>query len=425
MDGRTRSALGPIFLIVLVDVLSLTIMIPLLPFYSQAFGASEVVVGLLFAVFSACQLVSGPVLGNLSDRYGRRPLLLISQAGMLASLLTLAFATSLWMLFLGRIISGFTAGNLTIAQAYITDHTRPDQRTRAFGVIGIAFGIGFAIGPAISGLLAQHRMFASHDEIIAAMSRPLFLAAALSGLSILTTATLLRNEKPPAAAVPDPGGSPPPAGRRLGVLEWRGYFAFFRRPRLANLLLQFFLFSIAFSVFITGFALFAEDRFHFGPEEVGYVYAYAGVLGILIQGGLLRQLSKRFGDAPLVIAGFTASTIGYFVLGVVPTTTLLLVAITITSFGHGFIRPALTARVTHVVDRHEQGVVLGLTQSLQSLAAVFAPPLGNLLIQQHLLFWWAAAAGVVSLLALVGAMSERSDEAAVPDATLPPGTSPR
>ena len=416
-EGRARSPLGPIFLIVLVDVLSLTIMIPLLPFYSQAFGASEVTVGLLFSVFSLCQLVSGPILGNLSDRFGRRPLLLISQAGMLASLLTLAFASSLWMLFLGRIISGFTAGNLTIAQAYITDHTRPDQRTRAFGVIGIAFGIGFAIGPAISGVLAQPPPDATHQQIIDAMSRPLFLAAGLSALSILTTATLLRHEKPPGAELDQ--------RRRLGILEWRGYVAFFRRPRLANLLLQFFLFSIAFSVFITGFALYAEDRFHYGPRQVGYVYAYAGILGIVIQGGLLRQLSKRYGDAALVIFGFTASAVGYVVLGLVGTVSMLLVAITITSFGHGFIRPALTARVTHVVERHEQGVVLGLTQSLQSLAAVFAPPLGNLLIEHHQLFWWAAAAGLVSVIALSSAASDGRDEQPLPDATLPPGTPAR
>ena len=414
--GRPRSPLGPIFLIVLVDVLSLTIMIPLLPFYSQAFGASAVEVGFLFAVFSACQLVSGPILGNLSDRHGRRPLLLMSQAGMLVSLLVLAFAESLAMLFVGRIISGFTAGNLTIAQAYITDHTRPEERTRAFGVIGIAFGIGFAIGPAISGVLAQHDPGAGHQEMVDAMARPLFLAAALSALSIVTTATLLRHEKPP--------GAEQDQRRRLGVLEWRGYVAYFRRPKLRSLLLQFFLFSIAFSVFITGFALFAEDRFDYGPKQVGYVYAYAGVLGILIQGGLLRQLSKRYGDAALVIAGFTASAVGYLILGLVGSIAPLLVAITITSFGHGFTRPALTARVTHVVDRHEQGLVLGLTQSLQSLAAVFAPPLGNLLIEHHQHFAWAAAAAVVSFLALLGALATRDEDVAA-DPTLPPAAPPR
>lgn len=424
--SRERSPLGPIFLIVLVDVLALTIMIPLLPFYSTEFGASPVMVGLLFAVFSACQLVSGPILGNLSDRFGRKPLLLISQAGMLTSLLVLAFATSLEMLFLGRIISGITAGNLTIAQAYITDHTKPEERTRAFGVIGIAFGLGFAIGPAISGVLADTPDHASHAQVIEAMSHPLFLAAGLSALSILTTASLLSNAPAPAAS--DHGGAPgeaPPAGRRLGLLEWRGYLAYFRRARLANLLLQFFLFSMAFSMFITGFALFAMDRYGYGTEEVGYVYAFSGVLGILIQGGLLRRLSKRYGDAPLVVAGFLFSTVGYLVLGVAWSLAILLIAITISAFGHGFIRPALTARITHVVARHEQGVVLGLTQSLQSLAAVFAPPLGNLLIEHHQLFWWATIAGVISLLALLGAIAAPRDAAPAAGATLPSAGEPR
>jgi MFS transporter, DHA1 family, tetracycline resistance protein len=422
----TRSPLAPIFLIVLVDILSLTIMIPLLPFYADAFGASAVTVGLLFAVFSLGALVSGPVLGNLSDRYGRRPLLLLSQAGMLASLLVLAFATELWMLFLGRIISGITAGNLTIAQAYITDHTRPDQRTRAFGVIGIAFGLGFAVGPAISGLLSSFDpATASHAEQIAAMSRPLLLAAGLSGLSIVATATLLGDDRPRPAADPDGAGPPPPAGRRLGVLEWRGYLAYFRRPQLAPLLLQFFLFSVAFAIFITGFALYAQRRFTwdghpFGSREVGYVYAYAGVLGIIIQGGLLRRLSQRFGDPALVIAGFAFSVVGYVLLGVVGTIALLLVATTINAFGHGFVRPALTARITHVVDRHEQGVVLGLTQSLHSLAAVIAPPLGNLLIDHDQLFWWAITAAVVSAIALSSAMAARRE----PPAAALPGASP-
>lgn len=419
-----RSGLGPlapIFLIVLVDVLSLTIMIPLLPFYAQAFGATPLVVGLLFAVFSACQLVSGPILGNLSDRYGRKPLLLVSQAGMLASLLVLAQSTELWMLFVGRIVSGATAGNLTIAQAYITDHTRPDQRTRAFGVIGIAFGFGFAVGPAVGGWLSSHPDGLAPAEQIRYLARPLYLAAALSAISIVTTSLLLQRERPPHPTHDHGGadGEPPPAGRRLGLLEWRGYLAFFRRPVLRGLLLQFFLFSIAFSTFIGGFAMYAERRFTwnghpFGADEVGYVYAYVGVLGIFIQGGMLRPLSKKYGDAPLVVAGFVCSAIGYLMLGFVATVALLLVASTISSFGNGFLRPALTARVTHVIERHEQGVVLGLTQSLQSLAAVFAPPLGGLLIQEGQLAAWAAAAGVTSALGLLVAIGGGKAPAALP-----------
>lgn len=416
---KARSPLGPIFLIVLVDVLSLTIMIPLLPFYAEAFGASPVTVTLLFTVFSACQLVSGPLLGNLSDRYGRRPLLLFSQAGMFASLMTLALADHLWMLFVGRIISGITAGNLTIAQAYITDHTRPEERTRAFGVIGIAFGIGFAIGPAISGLLSKFDpATATYDQMVAALSRPLFLAAGLSALSFVVTFLVLKEDGKPselptqAPPAPPAAGPPPPAGRRLGVLDWRGYVEYFQRPHLRSLLLQFFLFSVAFSIFISGFALFAGRRFTwdghaFTSEEVGYVYAYSGVLGIIIQGGLLRRLSARYGDARLVTAGFFFSVVGYAVLGVSDTVVLLLACTTASAFGHGFIRPALTARVTHAVERHEQGVVLGLTQTMQALAMVIAPPIGGLLIEEGQLFWWAATSAIVSAGALALAARTR------------------
>lgn len=415
-----RGALAPIFLVVLVDVLSLTIMIPLLPFYASAFGASPVTVGALFAVFSACQLVSGPVLGSLSDRYGRRPLLLVSQAGMLASLVVLALADSMWMLFAGRIVSGLTAGNLTIAQAYITDRTPPQDRTRAFGIIGIAFGFGFAIGPAIAGVLAAHPAGAGHQEVIAALARPLLLAAALSGVSILATVLLLKEDAPPGAPPPDAAGAP--AGRRLSVLQWRSYAPYFHRPELAPLLAQFLVFSLAFAVFIGGFALFAAARFTwdghaFGADEVGYLYAYAGVLGIVVQGGLLRPLVRRHGEVPLIAAGFALTAGGYLVLGLAGDVTLLVVATTITSFGNGFLRPALTARVTHAVARHEQGVVLGLTQSIYALAGVVGPPLGNLLVQEHQLFLWAAVAGAMSAAGLLWMRRVRG--ASLPDPTGP------
>ncbi|MCA9677244.1 MAG: MFS transporter [Kofleriaceae bacterium] len=424
---RPRSPLAPIFLIVLVDVLSLTVMIPLLPFYAQAFGASPFIVGTLFASYSACQLVSGPILGNLSDRFGRRRMLLISQAGMVASLLVMAFAGHLWMLFVGRIISGSLAGNLTIAQAYITDHTKPEERTRAFGVIGIAFGLGFAIGPAMAAVLSAHPPDASQADAIAALARPLFLSAGLSTLSFTTTFFLLHDA--PVSHADEAGAGPGPAGRRLGILEWRGYIAYFQRPELRGLLFQFFMFVIAFATFMSGFALFAERRFTwhghpFGSDEVGYVYTYVGVLGIIIQGGMLRPLAKRYGDAPLVLAGFVCTTIGYFVLGLIASVGLLLVVAAITSVGNGFLRPALTARVTQAVARHEQGVVLGLTQSLQALAQVFAPLLGTFLIGQMQLFAWAAVATVVSAVGLMAAMAARRPPSARPDATLPADAPP-
>ena len=159
---RFASPLLPIFLIVIVDVLGFTIILPLLPFYSERLGASPTVVGLIVAIYAAFQLVAGPILGQLSDRIGRRPVLLISQAGTLAGFLLLAFSHQIWMVFLSRAIDGATAGNLSIAQAYISDVTRPEERAKSFAIIGVAFGFGFLVGPAISGLpcslqLSMHR----------------------------------------------------------------------------------------------------------------------------------------------------------------------------------------------------------------------------------------------------------------------------
>lgn len=150
-----RSPLTPIFLTVLVDVLAMTLVLPLLPFYAQHFGASPLVVTVLTASFAACQLISGPILGRISDSAGRRPTLLVSQMGTFIGFLILGGANSLWMLFAGRIIDGLTAGNLSIAQAYISDVTEPENRTKAFALIGIAFGAGFLLGPAASGFLAH------------------------------------------------------------------------------------------------------------------------------------------------------------------------------------------------------------------------------------------------------------------------------
>src|SRR5215467_2478027 len=175
-----KSPLLSIFLIVLVDILGYTIILPLLPFYSEHLGASPFVVGLLISTYAVCQLISGPIIGSISDRAGRRPLLIVSQMGTLAGFLILSQATSLWLIFLSRVIDGLTAGNLSLAQAYIADVTEPHKRAQSFGVIGIAFGLGFLVGPAISGFLAGY-----------GYAYPIYAAALLSATSIGCTWALL------------------------------------------------------------------------------------------------------------------------------------------------------------------------------------------------------------------------------------------
>ncbi len=399
---RPRSPLLPIFLVVLVDVLGLTIIYPLLPFYAEHYGARPMVVGLLGGTYALCQLISGPILGRLSDRFGRRPILLVSQAGTFVGFLMLANAGALWMIFLSRVVDGATAGNLTVAQAYIADVTEAKDRAKSFAVIGVAFGLGFMVGPALGGALAPY-----------GYAVPVYVAAALSMTSILATAFVLPDERTlrperSLAASGDAG----PTGRRLGLFDWGAYAPYFKRPGLASSLLQFFLFAFAFATFNSGFALFAERRFlwhgkHFGPREVGYVLAYGGLLGVFILGGMVGRLVKRYGERSVVIVSFALSAAAYGLLGEGLTITLLMVAVTIAAFGTGPLRPALTALISRDAGAEEQGIVLGLSQSLGSIAQITAPLIGGWLIDANHLSGWAWMAAASMALGLAIAMAAR------------------
>ena len=407
MNTRKSSPLLPIFLIVVVDILGLTIILPLLPFYAEHMGASPKQVGLLVSTYAFCQLISGPFLGSWSDRMGRKPILLVSQVGTFIGFLILARAEALWVVFLSRVIDGFTAGNLSIAQAYITDVTEPKNRAKAFGVIGVAFGLGFLIGPAISGFLSQ---FGYHY--------PVYAAAALSATSILATYVLLPKESTVPAHAPLSGAdspTPPPAGRRLSIFNWSSYLELYRRPELGRLLLQFFLFVLSFSWFTSGFALFAERRFStgglpFGPKEVGYVFAFSGFLGIILQGGIIGRLVARFGERKIITAGFFSSMTAYGILSAARELPALLSSSTVGAFGSSALRPALTSLITQKVGRHEQGLVLGLTQSLMSIAQIVAPILVGFLIEHGQLAAWALAASAIALAGFVLAIQPGQTE---------------
>lgn len=444
---KQRSPLLPIFLIVLVDVLGFTIVIPLLAFYAEKFGASPLVATTLVSVYAVCSLISTPIIGNLSDRFGRKRLLLLSQAGTCLGFLMLAWSHALWMVFLGRILDGVTAGNLSLAQAYISDHTKPENRSKAFGVIGVAFGIGFMFGPGLGGVLGRYGLHV-----------PFLVAASLSLLSILATATLLKNEIPGETAPETPAG---PGGKRPGAFDVATYTEYFRRPNLGSLYLQFFLFTFAFSCFTSGFALFAERRFTaahsftrndctlelkskldmpnaingwlivdgqklvYGSQwtikdpneakkidvigdacaqmkaakhvearfpwtarEVGFLFTFTGFLGILLQGGLIGRLVKKFGEPKLVLAGFIAACAAYVILGFAFTIMMVGLVAVISAFGNGVLRPVITSLITQVAGRKEQGIAIGISGSLSSFAMMLAPVTGGALLEHHHLQLW-------------------------------------
>ena len=293
--GHTQTlALIPTFIVVAVDATGMGIILPLLPFYSQRLGATPFIVGFLISAYAVCQLVAGPVVGMLSDRYGRRSVLIFSQIGTLAGFVLLASANSLVVVFLARIIDGLTSGNISVAHAYAAEHSAPSTRKQALGTTSGAIGTGLLVGPALSGFLVQFGVTA-----------PVWAAAALSLVSILATVTLLPPDQP-EPKVADIRRAPEPETARVLLLM----------PYAWSLLGLLILFFFANSMFLSQIALFLAARFSwdghpFGAKELGVVFAYAGFINMLVQGMLITPASRYISDRTIVVAAFALMGAGF------------------------------------------------------------------------------------------------------------------
>ncbi|MBV8858929.1 MAG: MFS transporter [Acidobacteria bacterium] len=359
-----RSPLLVIFVTVFIDLVGFGIVIPVLPFYVEGtkFDASPRVVGLLFASYSVMQLVFTPILGRLSDRHGRRPVLFFSLLGTSLGFFVLGFATTLWMLFAGRIIDGITGGNISTAQAYIADVTTEENRAKGMGLIGAAFGLGFIFGPAIGGILSR---WGAHV--------PFLFAGALS----LANATLLYFVLPETVTPDHPARTSAATGR------WSQLVRALKQSRLAFVLAVYFLFVTAFSVMTASFGLFTLYRFGFDAHDTGWIFAFVGVVGAVIQGGLIGRLVKTFGEPPLVIVGallFALSLVLIPFTGPHTGTLALLALGALFALGNGLATPSLTSLASKSAGAGEQGGVLGVTQSVASLSRVAGPLLSSALI---------------------------------------------
>ncbi len=375
-----------IFLVVLIDVLGPTIILPLLPFYSERYGASAPMVGALVSTYALCQFVAGPILGHWSDRIGRKPVLILSQIGTLIGFVILASAHSLLLIFVSRIVDGLTAGNLSTAQAYISDVAPPQGRAKALGRIGIAFSIGFFVGPALTALVSSLGFRA-----------PIFVAIGFSFASIVASSLLLPHE----ARRPTPTGGGETGGAVLRRL--------LGQKALARLLLEAFLFYFAFSAYIAGFALFAERRFriHGAPmnaSQVGYAFAYFGLLGIVTQLLLIGPLVERLGERRTVLLGFASTFLGYGLLAFAHGPLWVGVTGVFTSLGSGVLRPVLISEVAGGVAPKDRGSAIGANQSIQSVAQIVAPLAGTALIGAGLLPEWALLPSALSALGAVLAL---------------------
>jgi len=375
-----NSRLLTIFIIVFVDLLGFSLILPLLPYYAETYGASAFVVGLLVASYAAASLIGSPLLGRLSDRLGRRPVLLISVLGTLVGYLFLGFAAPigeglarliapaavntfvLGVLFFARILDGLTAGNLTVAQAYISDVTDEKNRARGLGMIGAAFGLGFIIGPAVGGLLSK-----------TSYSLPAFVAGGIAALNLVQIFFLL------------PESLTEERRREMGEQK-RPPFTLqalqeaIKRPVVGPLLLVRFFFSLAFATFQTIFALYAQYKLGLGADSTGYVLAYVGVLSVVVQGGLIGPLTKRFRERWLIITGLWLMVFSLLAWAFVPNLIVLLIIMLPLALAGGVLGTVIQSAITKAVKPQEIGGMLGIAGALESLTRVIAPIVGGYLL---------------------------------------------
>jgi multidrug resistance protein len=352
------SPLVIIFITVFIDLLGFGIIIPLLPFYAQSFGAGGLTVGLLGTVYSLMQFLVAPLCGRWSDRIGRRPIILLGLLASCIAYLALGFADSLALIFAARILGGVAGGNIPTAQAYIADITTPENRARGMGLVGAAFGLGFIFGPAIGGILTRF----GH-------STPMWFAAALCFGNFVAAWFLL-----------------PETIHRAGDRVSLGRLDLFRRARrhggLLPLLVVFFLVSMAFSGFEATFALFTERRFGFTAATIGFVFAFIGVVLATVNGVLVGRVVPRVGERRIIPFAIACIGLGIFLVPLAFTIPVLLVACGVMAVGMGFNNPALTSAVSRLSDPTEQGGMLGLAQSLAALGRIVGPAWGGFLFDR-------------------------------------------
>jgi DHA1 family tetracycline resistance protein-like MFS transporter len=376
MDKRR---LATIFAIVFVDVLGFGLILPLLPYYATRFGASPFLIGLLTASYPAAQIIGSPILGRLSDRFGRRPILMVSIAGTAVSFLILGSASTVWMLFAGRMLDGLTGGNFTVAQSYIADVTTEKDRARGLGLTGAAFGLGFIIGPALGGLLSQW-----------GYGVPAYVAAAVAALNVLLVLFFLPE------SLSDERKAELAASPRGGVTAKRLMEAL-RRPLFGDALQLRLFFGFAFATFQTMFSLWALKHLSLGPQAIGLLLAYVGVLSVIVQLSLIGPLARRFSEGLLLVVTLCVAGVFFFAWGVSPNIPVLLVVLTPLCFAISIQNTVSQSVLSKTVGPTEIGGAFGLSSAVQNIGSIAAPIIGGAIIGG--LGTWAPGvlAGVVCL----------------------------
>jgi len=352
-----KKELWLIFSIVFLGLLGFGIVIPTLPFIAERFGAGPARVGILFASYSLFQFIGSPILGSLSDRYGRKPLLTISLLGSAAGFFLIAFANSLAVVFVSRIVDGVTGGNISVAQAYIADITTGSERTKAMGLIGAGFGLGFVFGPILGGFLSTYSFAA-----------PYIAAGILALVDAFLIATVL------------PESSKINTQSRVGHMFDREMLRKVFTPRsVLYLAAMFFLVTLSFSLLQGMFTLYSQRLFGWGERENGYFFTAIGVVSVITQGVIIRQLVKRFSDKQLVRLSLPFLALSFIMFGIFVSQVIYFVTAVVLAMSFGIFNTSIQAEISNESDEDEQGAVLGTVQGFNALARAIGPVVGGLL----------------------------------------------
>lgn len=370
-----KGSLLVLFLAVFIDLLGFGIVVPLLSFYAQTYGASGFVLGAVLASYSLMQFFFAPIWGRLSDRVGRRPVLIGALLGNVGGYVIFALSQSIVMLMVARIVSGMFAANIATAQAYVADSTTPENRSKGMGLIGAAFGLGFIFGPPTGGILADlgHR-YGMHGNLL-----PGVFAATLSLTAVLIAVFKLPESK--SADVTPRRKRPPQFDREV----WKMIFA---DRRLSLAIATLALLVLSFAALEPTVVLHGRARFGFDPRHLGYFFGFMGVIVAGVQGGLIGKITRRFGDPGTALIGGVCAFLGLVIIPSIYTVPYLYAVAFFLAIGQGFCYPAVSAHITKVAPAEHRGSVLGLSASMGSLARVIGPMMAGVLFDR----WQSAGA---------------------------------
>ncbi len=407
-----KSALATVFLVVVIDLMGFGIVLPLLPFYAQEFKASAVTIGLLYSVYSFMQLIFSPIWGSLSDRIGRRPIMLLSTFGAVIAYIIFGLAETLFVLFLSRVVAGIMGGNISTAQAYIADVTTTADRAKGMGLIGAAFGIGFVVGPATATLLI-HESFHNFVANIGMAdfadwmrtnkyALPGFFAAFLSFCSFLMVyfrleETVDTSKERPPATVRRPSVFSPTFWRRLSVQKGQNARGF-----LIPLVIGFFLLSFGESSLYSAFPLFAEAELSMSAEEVGIQFFYIGIIVVIVQGFLIKPLTNRFSEEKLFITGNVLMVAGLAMIPLATSMLTLALYLGLMALGKSLNTPTITSLISQEADEEHVGAVMGTAQGLSGLGRMIGPTWGGALFAIYFGVPFVATALVVAATIWIG-----------------------